>query len=82
MKDRITSQISTLLNDETRSRKERVEGLIRLREDARALERAATEGPMAGPEPSGELLRKVDRALERLGYDEAAQADEFSAATL
>jgi len=82
MTDRIKSQISALLNDETLSRKEQVDALIKMREDARALERAATESPMVNDNHSGEVLREIDHALERLGYQEVTDADERSAATL
>ncbi|TYC69932.1 hypothetical protein FMN63_08395 [Stappia sp. BW2] len=74
--------IAHILKDDSRSKNERVEELLKMREDARALQRAATESPMGGDTPDTSGLREIDRALERLGQDDPAEAEENSAATL
>jgi len=82
MTDRIREQIAQILKDHSRSKDERIAELLKMRDDARALERAATESPM-GTEIAGTSgLRDIDRALERLGRDELSDADEKNAATL
>lgn len=86
MTDRIQEQVTHLLKDDSRPARDRVDDLLKLREDARALQRAATESPMATGEDAGEDvgagLRQIDRALEKLGHSDPGKADENSAATL
>ncbi|WP_428648912.1 hypothetical protein [Roseibium sp.] len=82
MTRRINEQIAEILKDQSRSKKARIDELLQLRDDARALERAATESSMAtsGPDDSG--LRELDRVLEKLGHHEILEAEDKSAATL
>lgn len=75
-------KIAQLLKDESRSREDRIAELLKMREDARALQRAATESPMANEEDGSTGLREIDRALEKLGHGTKSDADENSAATL
>lgn len=82
MTDRIREQIAHILKDHSRSKDERVAELLRMRDDARALERAATESPMGNQTAGTSGLRDIDRALERLGRDERTEADAKNAATL
>jgi hypothetical protein len=82
MTDTTNEVIAHILKDDTRSKNERVEELLKMREDARALQRAATESPMGGDTPDTSGLREIDRALERLGQNDPAEAEENSAATL
>lgn len=82
MTDTTNEVIAHILKDDTRSKNERVEELLKMREDARALQRAATESPMGGDTPDTSGLREIDRALERLGQNGPAEAEENSAATL
>jgi|GEM_PF-994629 len=82
MTSRINEQIAGILKDKSRSKDDRIQELLTLREDARALQRAGTESPMADDDPSSADLREIDRALERLGHDALQEADEKSAATL
>lgn len=82
MTSQVHDQIIEILSDKSRSREDRVTELLKMREDARALERAATESPMGNDTAGTSGLRDIDRALERLGRSELADADENSAATL
>ncbi|MHA7776256.1 hypothetical protein [Roseibium sp. M-1] len=82
MSDRMTDQIARILKDDSRSKDDRILELLKLRDDARALERAATESPMGTETSKDSGLREVDRALERLGHGKLTEADEKSAATL
>ncbi|MCK7612505.1 hypothetical protein [Roseibium sediminicola] len=82
MTSHITGQISEILKDDTRSAAARIEALLKLREDARALQRAATESPMGNDDAADSGLREIDRALAKLGHRDNAQKDENSAATL
>lgn len=74
--------IAEILKDDSRSKDERIAELLKMREDARALQRAATESPMATGDDGSTGLREIDRALEKLGYNTLADADEEGAATL
>lgn len=78
----ITEQIAAILKDKSRSKEDRIRELLTLREDARALQRAGTESPMANDDAGSAGLRDIDRALEKLGHDTLQDADEKSAATL
>jgi hypothetical protein len=82
MTSRISDQISEILKDRTRSADARIDALLKLRDDARSLQRAATESPMGNDDPDGSGLREIERALQKLGYHDQAQAEENSAATL
>jgi hypothetical protein len=82
MTDRTRDEIARILKDNTRSKADRVDELLRMREDARALQRAATESPMGNETPDSSGLRDIDRALERLGHSDLTEAEENSAATL
>jgi hypothetical protein len=82
MTSRITEQIAGLMNDAGRSREDRIGALLKMRDDARALQRAATESPMATGDDGSSGLAEIDRALEKLGHSEQPDADENSAATL
>lgn len=82
MTSRTTEQIAGLLNDTTRTDADKVEELLKMRQEARAIERAATESPMATGDAGSSGLGEIDRALEKLGYEDEAHADENSAATL
>lgn len=82
MTNPVNDQIAKILSDRSRSREDRVAELLKMREDARALERAATESPMGNDRAGTSGLLEIDRALERLGHTELAEADENSPATL
>jgi len=82
MTSRITERIASILKDDTRTADERIEELLKLRDDARSLQRAATESPMGTGDAAGTGLREIDRALQKLGHRDTAQAEENSAATL
>lgn len=82
MTDSTRDEIARILKDGSRSKDERAKELLKMRDDARALQRAATESPMGGDTPDTSGLRDIDRALERLGYSDVAEAEENSAATL
>ncbi len=82
MTRRIIEQIAEILKDTSRSKQDRIDELLRLRNDARALHRAATESPMAtsGADVSG--LRELERVLEKLGHHDVTEAENKSAASL
>lgn len=82
MSNRITGQISEILKDDTQSAAARIDALLKLRADARALQRAATESPMGNDDAADSGLREIDRALGKLGHRDIAREDENSAATL
>jgi hypothetical protein len=82
MTNPITDRIARILKDDTRTAEARIDELLTLRSDARALQRAASESPMGTEDTSDTGLRQIDRALEKLGYRDHAKADEESAATL
>ncbi|GAB4516919.1 MAG: hypothetical protein Tsb0019_16500 [Roseibium sp.] len=82
MTSRVSEQISEIVNDPGSSRGERIDALLKLRDDARALQRAATESPMATGDAGSSGLAEIDRALEKLGHTAQPDADENSAATL
>ena len=82
MTSRITDRISALMSDTSLSRVDRISTLLKMRDDARALERAATESPMGTGDAGSTGLAEIDRALEQLGHTEQPDADENSAATL
>lgn len=74
----IKRQIVTILNDETLTRDKKVTSLRQLELDARAKERAATEGLTPVDGDDGEDLRAIEQALHKLGEPVA----EAGAATL
>jgi len=82
MTSHMSDQIAGILKDDTRPAKDRINDLLKLRDDARSLQRAATESPMGTEDAFGSGLRQIDRALEKLGYREHTKADENNAATL
>lgn len=71
-------QIVTILNDDALSKDGKITSLRQLESDARAKERAATEGftPVDGDD--GEDLKAIEQALHKLGEPVA----EAGAATL
>ncbi|PVB61538.1 hypothetical protein [Labrenzia sp. 011] len=82
MTNRIDERIAAILNDSSRSSEDKIAELLGMRADARALERAATEGPMVSENRTPSGLREIDLALEKLGHDTLQDADETSPATL
>lgn len=63
----IKRQIVTLLQDETLDKPSKIEKLRQLELDARAKERAATEGLTPVDGDDGEDLKTIEQALARLG---------------
>ena len=82
MTSHVTGQIAAILKDDRRPATKRIEDLLRLRDDARALQRAATESPMGNDDAAESGLREIDRALRKLGHRDPGRAEERSAATL
>lgn len=83
MTSQIRDRIASILKDKSRSKEERISELLNMREDVRALQRVETEaGGMTTEQQGSSGLREIDRALEKLGHDELAQADENNPATL
>lgn len=63
------AEVRDIMTDETISRQERIKRLTKLREDARAEQRMASEAPAVDDDGLNSKLRDVELMLERLGLD-------------
>lgn len=63
----IKRQIVNILNDEDMSKDDKIRSLKQLEADARAKERAATEGLTPVDGDDGEDLKSIEQALHKLG---------------
>lgn len=77
---KIELEIAALLRDDSKTKDEKVSELLKMHEDARALQRAATESGMVGND-DGNALREIDLALQKMGFDPKGPEDN-GAATL
>jgi hypothetical protein len=62
-------KVRAIRDDDTATRAEKIKRLTKLRDDARALQRAATESPMVDDDGWYEDVHVVDLALSSLGLD-------------
>ena len=62
-------RVRAIRDDDTATRAEKIKRLTKLRDDARALQRAATESPMVEDDGWNEDVHVVDVALSSLGFD-------------
>ena len=77
----ILAKIDAIISNDSFTKNQKTEKLFRLREDCRAIQRAATEGGMTADDSMAADLSEIDRALAKLGVD-PLQAEDKSAATL
>lgn len=66
-------KVASILRNPELSRRDRIRKLVRLREDARAEQRLASEGGMIEDDGLNSDLRDIELALERLGLDPALE---------
>lgn len=76
-----SDKVASILRNPELSRRDRIHKLTKLREDARAEQRLASEGGMIEDDGLNSDLRDIELALERLGLD-PAQEEGKGAATL
>lgn len=72
------AQLDDILNDKSLSHKQKTDAVMKLQEDARDIQRAATEGGMDPDDGQNKDLREIELALEKLG----ASSEDTGAATL
>lgn len=72
------AQLEDILKNTSRTRQDKIDALMKLQEDARDIQRAATEGGMDPDDGLNKDLREIELALEKLG----ASSDDTGAATL
>ena len=80
-KGTIKAQIQEIVTDRTKSPKEQLELLEKMRQEVRAEMRAATESPMVDDNDLGAELKMVEEAIESIDPD-AETTQETGAATL
>jgi hypothetical protein len=68
-----SDRVASILRNPELSRRDRIQKLMKLREDARAEQRLASEGGAIGDDGLNSNLRDIELALERLGLDPAIQ---------
>lgn len=64
-------KVASVLRNPELSRQDRIRKLMKLRDDARAEQRLASEGGMIEDDGLNSDLRDIEMALERLGEDPA-----------
>jgi hypothetical protein len=70
MHDDITdSEVLDIISDSSLSTRDRISKLTKLRDDARAEQRLASEAPAVDDDGLNSRLRDVELMLERLGLD-------------
>lgn len=66
-------EVRDIMTDETLSHKDRIKKLTKLRDDARAEQRMASEAPAVDDDGLNSKLRDVELMLERLGLEPARE---------
>lgn len=72
------AQLEDILKNTSLTKQDKTDAIMKLQEDARDIQRAATEGGMYPDDGLNKDLREVELALEKLG----ASSDDTGAATL
>lgn len=72
------AQLNDILKNNSLNHQQKTDAVMKLLEDARDIQRAATEGGMDPDDGLNNDLREIELALEKLG----AQSDDTGAATL
>jgi hypothetical protein len=67
------AEVRDIMLDESLSHKDRLKKLTKLRDDARAEQRLASESPAVDDDGLNSKLRDVEMMLERLGLDPATE---------
>jgi len=67
------AEVRDIMLDESLSRKERLSRLTKLREDARAEQRLASEAPAVDDDGLNSKLRDVEMMLDKLGLEPAKE---------
>ncbi|MGV3550553.1 hypothetical protein [Rhizobium sp.] len=75
------AEVREIMLDETLSSKDRLKKLTKLRDDARAEQRMASEAPAVNDDGMNSKLRDVELMLDQLGL-EASKEEGKGAATL
>ncbi|MGC4025017.1 MAG: hypothetical protein QM744_07585 [Mesorhizobium sp.] len=63
-------KVQHILDDKSLDRDEKIEALLEIESEARALQRAASESPMVDDDGWDGALRDVRKALDKLGWEE------------
>lgn len=67
------SEVRDIMTDESLSRKDRLKKLTKLRDDARAEQRMASEAPAIDDDGMNSKLRDVELMLDQLGMESSQQ---------
>jgi len=78
---KIEMKIAAILDDDNKTKDEKISELQALHDDERAVQRAVTEGGMVGDHGEDTSLREIELALQKLGVDPDGPED-TKAATL
>ena len=74
MLDRIHSpEVREIMNDTSLTHHDRIKKLMKIRDDARAEQRMASEGPTVDDDGLNSKLRDVEMLLDKLGEAPAAE---------
>ena len=63
------AEVRDIITDASLSQKDRLKMLVKLRDDARAEQRLASEAPAVDDDGMNSKLRDVELMLERFGFD-------------
>jgi hypothetical protein len=63
-------KVQHILDDKSLDRDQKIEALLQIETEARALQRAASESPMVNDDGWESALRDVRKALDQLGWEE------------
>jgi len=63
-------KVQFILDDKSLDKDEKIEALLEIESEARALQRAASESPMVDDDGWEAALRDVRKALDDLGWEE------------
>ncbi|WP_137113555.1 hypothetical protein [Mesorhizobium sp. GR13] len=66
-------KVQHILDDKSLATDEKIEALLEIESEARALQRAASESPMVDDDGWDGALRDVRKALDKLGWEEPAK---------
>lgn len=63
-------KVQQILDDKSLDRDQKIEALLEIESESRALQRAASESPMVDDDGWEGALRDVRKALDKLGWEE------------
>lgn len=67
------SEVKAIMKDESLTHLDRVKKLMKMRDDARAAQRMASEGPTVDDDGLNSDLRDIEMLLDKLGEDPATE---------